>query len=64
MQPYLAVIWNQELMLNKKFPQKLKLADVTPVYKKKDSTKMKNYKPASVLPTISDLPTTGTKTSK
>ena len=51
-------------MLNKKFPQKLKLADVTPVYKKKDSTKMKNYKPASVLTTTSDLPTTGTKTNK
>ena len=40
--PFLAVIWNQELILNKKLPQKLKLADLTPVYKKEDSIKVKN----------------------
>ena len=28
---FFAAIWNQELLLNKKFPQKLKLADITPV---------------------------------
>ena len=39
--PFLAAIWNQELILNKKFSQKLKLVDITLVYKKEDSTKVK-----------------------
>ena len=30
---FLEAIWNQELISNKKFPQKLKLADITLVYK-------------------------------
>ena len=30
------------------FPNKLKLADITPVYKKKDSTLIENYRPVSV----------------
>ena len=45
----------QKLILNKKFPQKLTLADITPVYKKEDSTKVKNYRPFSVLPTVSKV---------
>ena len=53
--PFLAAIWNQELILNKKFPQKLKLADIIPVYKKEDSTKVINYRPVSVLPTVSKI---------
>ena len=36
---FLAAIRNQELILNKKLPEKLKLADKTPVYNKEDSTK-------------------------
>ena len=32
------------------FPDKLKWADVTPVFEKYDPTKAKNYRPVSVLP--------------
>ena len=53
--PFLEAIWIQELILNKKFPQKLKLADITPVYKKEDSIKVKNYRPVSILPTVSKI---------
>ena len=35
------------------FPDNLKLADVTPVFKKDDPFYKKNYRPVSVLPTIS-----------
>ena len=31
---------NQQLIINKEFPQKLKLTGITPVYKKEDSTKV------------------------
>ena len=37
------------------FPEKLKLADITPVFKKDDSTKLKNYRPVSILPTASKI---------
>ena len=37
------------------FPQSLKLADVTPVYKKSDPTLVSNYRPISVLPTMSKV---------
>ena len=40
--PFLAAIWNQELIFKKKLPQKLKLADITPAYKKNVSAKVKN----------------------
>ena len=36
---FLAAIWNQELIFNKKSPQKLKLVDITPVHNKEDLTK-------------------------
>ena len=39
--PFIAAIWNQELILNKSFPQKPKLSDVTLAYKKEDSDKSK-----------------------
>ena len=32
------------------FPDGLKVADVTPVFKKDDATNVKNYRPVSVLP--------------
>ena len=35
------------------FPDKLKCVDVTPVFKKDDPTKAKNYIPVSVLPAVS-----------
>ena len=37
------------------FPKELKLADVTPVFKSEDKTNVKNYRPVSVLPTISKV---------
>ena len=53
--PFLAAIWNQELFLNKNFPQKLNHVDITPVYKKEDSTKVKNCRPFTVLPTVTKI---------
>ena len=37
------------------FPNDLKLAHITPVYKKDDTTCKKNYRPVSVLPTVSKI---------
>ena len=38
-----------------KFPEILKRADITPVHKKGDVTLMSNYRPISLLPTLSKL---------
>ena len=40
---------------NKKFPDELKLEDVTQKYKKDDPNKSKNYRPVSVLPVVSKV---------
>ena len=48
----LANIWNEEILLNKNFPKNIKLADVPPIFKKKDKTFVENYRPVSVLPAI------------
>ena len=53
--PILASIWNEEILINKHFPTNLKLADVTPVFKKKDKNLVENYRPVSVLPTVSKI---------
>ena len=37
------------------FPEELKLADVTPIFKKDDATCAKNYRPVSVLPAASKV---------
>ena len=50
--PILANIWNEEILLYKIFPENLKLADVSPIFKKKDKTFVGNYRPVSVLPTV------------
>ena len=42
-------------MSNKEFPDELKLADVTLIYKKDDPNKSKNYRPLSVLPVVSKV---------
>ena len=38
-----------------KFPNKLKLADVTPAHKKDDTTGKTNYHPSSILPSVSKI---------
>ena len=48
-------IWNEEILLNKNFLENLKLADVTAILKKKDKTFVDNYRPVSVLPTVSKI---------
>ena len=42
-------------MSNKEFPDELKLADVTPIYKKDGLNESKNCRPASVLPVVSKV---------
>ena len=42
-------IWNDEIVKNNRFPSKLKYADITPIFKKRDATLEKNCRPVSVL---------------
>ena len=44
-----------ESLSNCEFPDKLKLADITPVFKKKKPLDKANYRPVSVLPPISKI---------
>ena len=37
------------------FPDRLKVADITPIFKKDDATNVKNYRPVSVLPAVSKI---------
>ena len=53
--PILHGIWNHELVSKCTFPADLKLADVSPVYKKDDAVIVSNYRPVSVLPTVSKI---------
>ena len=48
-------ICNEEILLNKHFSKNLKLADVSTNFKKKDKIFVENYRPASVLPTVSKI---------
>ena len=48
-------IWNNEIVTQKCFPNNLKLADVTPVFKKEDASLLTNYRPVSVLPVASKI---------
>ena len=45
-------IGNPVTLVNLYFPNKLELAEITPVYKKKDPTIVENYRPVSVLPSV------------
>ena len=47
---------NKSLTSSRKFPSNLKLADITPIYKKKKPPQAKeNYRPVSVLPVLSKV---------
>ena len=48
-------VWNVEIINNKKFPSKLKYADITPIFKKLDSILKENYRPVSILPVVSKI---------
>ena len=52
--PYLKGILDSSIN-NGTFPKNLKLADVLPIFKTKDSTLKNNYRPISILPTISKV---------
>ena len=51
----LANIWNDEVISKEKFPTKLKLADVTPLFKKLENVCKENYRPVSLLPLVSKI---------
>ena len=42
-------------MRSNEFPDKLKVADVSPVHEKDDATNVKNYRPINVLPVCSKI---------
>ena len=46
---HLLHIWNHQIIDQNIFQSLLKLADVTPVFKKGDPQSIKNYRPVSVL---------------
>ena len=48
-------IWNNEILIDCSFPVALKKADITPVFKKSDASLAQNYRPVSVLPTVSKI---------
>ena len=48
--PILIQIWSNKIINSKSFHANLKLADVTPVFLKIDTTLVENYRPVSVLP--------------
>ena len=52
--PFLTNAYNNALTENK-FPHDLKYADMTPGYKKDEKTSKKNYRPVSILPTVSKI---------
>ena len=52
--PTLHQVFN-EIIRSSIFPDKLKLADVTPIFKNDDATNAKNYRPVSVLPGVSKI---------
>ena len=51
----LAEIWNTELIKNKTFSNKLKLGDITPLFKALQNSNVKNYRPITILVVISKI---------
>ena len=52
---HLMKIWNKEIIENKKFPFKLKYADITPIFKKLESVTKEIYRPVSILSVVSKV---------
>ena len=52
--PFLQKLINASIT-NNEFPNELKLADITPTFKKGDVTHVENYRPISVLPAVSKI---------
>ena len=48
-------IWNHEIIDDKKFPSRLKYADITPIFKKLERIFRENYRPVSILPVVSKI---------
>ena len=48
-------VLNTEVVQNKIFPNNLKVADITQIFKKGNSTLEKNYRPVSILPVVSKI---------
>ena len=48
-------IWDSEILEKQYFPDNLKLADITPVYKKNIQILVENDRPVSVLPSVLKL---------
>ena len=46
--PPISTYYN-DAIINCKFPEPLKMTDITPVYKKKENTNKSNYRPVSIL---------------
>ena len=51
----LADVWNTQLIRDKTFSGKLKLGDITPVFKSLQNTVKKNYRPITVLVVVSKI---------
>ena len=52
--PYITKIYNDSV-LSSVFPEKLKMADITPTHKKEETIFKNNYRPVSILPCVSKL---------
>ena len=48
-------VWNDEIIERQKFPSQLKIADLTPIFKKLEGISKKNYRPVSILPVVSKI---------
>ena len=51
----LAEVWNSQLIRDKTFSGRLKLGDITPVFKSLQNTIKKNYRPITVLVVVSKI---------
>ena len=52
--PFISKIYNESIE-DSNFPVALKKADITPVHKKNETTNKENYRPVSILPSISKI---------